>query len=223
MGQKVNPISFRLGTIKTWSSKWFAESKNFGKLLEEDLQIRKYIKKKLDFASITEVLIERASEKVRVVLKSARPGVVIGRRGAEIEKIKEDLAKITKKNVLLDVEEVKNPDTDANLIAQNVAVQLARRVSFRRAMKRALQVAMQQGAKGIKIMCSGRLGGAEMSRTESYKEGKIPLHTIRADIDYAFAESKTTYGIIGVKVWVYKGEILIEKHREQSQAAPQKV
>ena len=215
MGQKVNPISFRLGVIKTWKSRWFANSKNFGQLLEEDLKIRDYLKKKLDYAGITDVDIERASEKIRIILHTSRPGIVIGRRGAEIEKLKEDLNQLTNKNVLLDVEEVKNPDTDANLIAQNVALQLERRVSFRRAMKRAIQVAMQQGAKGIKIMVSGRLGGAEMSRTESYKEGKIPLHTIRADVDYGFTEAKTTYGVIGVKVWVYKGEVLKDRHREK--------
>ncbi len=216
MGQKVNPISFRLGVIKTWQSRWFASNKNFGQFLEEDLKIRDYIKKKFDFAGITDVIIERASEKIRIVLHTARPGVVIGRRGAEIEKIKENIGKITGKNVLVDVEEVKNPDTNATLVAQNVAAQLERRVSFRRAMKRAMQISMQQGAKGIKIMVAGRLGGAEMSRTESYKEGKIPLHTIRADVDYGFVEAKTTYGLIGVKVWIYKGEILPEKHRENA-------
>ncbi len=211
MGQKVNPISFRLGVIKTWDSRWFANGKDFGSTLEEDLKIRDFLKKKLEYAGITKIGIERASERVRIILHTARPGLVIGRRGSEIEKLKEEINKITNKSVLIDVEEVKNPEIDANLIAQNIALQLERRISFRRAMKRAIQVAVQQGAKGIKIMVSGRLGGAEMSRTESYKEGKIPLHTLRADVDYAFTEAKTTYGVIGVKVWVYKGEVLKEK------------
>ena len=214
MGQKVNPISFRLGVIKSWESRWFANNKNFGDVLEEDLKIRDFLKKKLEYAGITRIDIERASERVRIILHTARPGLVIGRRGAEIEKLKDELTKITNKSILLDVEEVKNPEIDANLIAQNIALQLERRVSFRRAMKRAIQVAMQQGAKGIKIMVSGRLGGAEMSRTESYKEGKIPLHTLRADVDYAFEEARTTYGVIGVKVWVYKGEVLKDKKAE---------
>jgi small subunit ribosomal protein S3 len=211
VGQKVNPISFRLGVTKTWSSRWFANKKQFGQLLEEDVRIREYIQKKLDFAGITDIEIERASEKIRIILHTARPGIVIGRRGAEIEKLKEDLTNITKKNVFLDVEEVKNPDTDAHLIGQNIKLQIERRVSFRRVMKRAIQMAMQNGAKGVKIMMSGRLGGAEMHRTESYKEGKVPLHTLRADIDYAFLEALMTYGLIGIKVWVYKGEILKEK------------
>jgi small subunit ribosomal protein S3 len=211
VGQKVNPISFRLGVTKTWSSRWFANKKQFGQLLEEDGRIREYIQKKLDFAGITDIEIERASEKIRIILHTARPGIVIGRRGAEIEKLKEDLTNITKKNVFLDVEEVKNPDTDAHLIGQNIKLQIERRVSFRRVMKRAIQMAMQNGAKGVKIMMSGRLGGAEMHRTESYKEGKVPLHTLRADIDYAFLEALMTYGLIGIKVWVYKGEILKEK------------
>jgi len=214
VGQKVNPISFRLGVIKSWESRWFANNKNFGDVLEEDLKIRDFLKKKLEYAGITRIDIERASERVRIILHTARPGLVIGRRGAEIEKLKDELTKITNKSILLDVEEVKNPEIDANLIAQNIALQLERRVSFRRAMKRAIQVAMQQGAKGIKIMVSGRLGGAEMSRTESYKEGKIPLHTLRADVDYAFEEARTTYGVIGVKVWVYKGEVLKDKKAE---------
>jgi len=211
MGQKVNPISFRLALNKNWGSRWFATRREFGQLLQEDLAIRDYIKGRLASAGIPRVGIERASNRIRIILHTSRPGIVIGRKGIEIDRIREELADRTGKEIFIDVEEIKVPEVASQLVADNIALQLQHRVSFRRAMKRAVTIAMDRGAQGIKIACAGRLGGAEMSRKESYKEGKIPLHTLRAEIDYGFAEARTTYGTIGVKVWIYKGERLPEK------------
>ncbi|MBI3306721.1 MAG: 30S ribosomal protein S3 [Candidatus Omnitrophica bacterium] len=210
MGQKAHPYGLRLGYIKSWKAKWFAP-KNFADLLEEDLKLRKYLKQKLGFAGISNIEIERSSGRVRVRIFTARPGVIIGRRGQEIDKIKEDLAAITHSELFVDIKEVKSPQTDGQLVAENVAMQLEKRVGFRRAMKKAVQMAMTKGALGIKILCKGRLGGAEIARDEKYHEGKVPLSTFRADIDYGFAEAFTTYGTIGCKVWIYKGDILVKK------------
>lgn len=215
MGQKVSPLLLRLGYIKNWRSLWFAEKKEFRQYLIEDTKIRKYIKTKFMQASISVVIIERVANQVKVKIRSARPGLIIGRRGADIDKLKEELAKITTKEISIDIEEIKNPAIDAQLIAQNIAFQLEKRVAFRRAMKRSLEQAMSSGAQGIKISCAGRLGGAEMSRRETYKQGKLPLQTFRADIDYGFAEAFTTYGILGIKAWVYKGDVILEGHREK--------
>jgi small subunit ribosomal protein S3 len=211
MGQKVHPYGLRLGIVKNWKSQWFADKKNYTDLLHEDFKIRKYIKKMLSQAAVSDITIERAANRLRVKIHSARPGVIIGRRGAEIDKLKEELHSITQKEVFIDIAEVKNPNTSAQLVSENIAFQIEKRIPFRRAMKKAVQTAMSSGAGGIKIMCSGRLGGAEIARREGYKEGKVPLHTLRADIDYGFAEALTTYGLIGVKVWIYKGEIINKK------------
>jgi len=212
VGQKVHPYSFRLGYIKTWRSRWFAKQKNFADLLYEDYNIRRNIKKQYAAAAISSVEIERASDRLRVIIHSARPGIIIGRRGADIDRLRDDLAGMTKKDVFIDIKEIKDPQRDAQLIAENVAFQLEKRVAFRRAMKKGVQSAMQHGVEGIKIRCSGRLGGQELARSEVYKEGKVPLQTLRADIDYGFTEALTTYGLIGIKVWVCKGEILPEKN-----------
>ncbi len=208
MGQKVNPIGLRVTVTKDWRSKWFSDTKEFGALLHEDLAIRDYIKKNLSSAGIPEITIKRDSNRVQLVLRTSRPGIVIGRKGAEIDKHRENLMDLTNKEILIDVEEIKRPEIEAQLIAENIAMQLVHRISFRRAIKRAVRSAMDFGAQGIKVAVAGRLGGAEMSRKEHAKEGKIPLHTLRADIDYGFAEAHTTYGTIGVKVWVFKGEKL---------------
>lgn len=208
MGQKTNPIGFRVGITKDWVSKWFAEKKDFGSFLGEDIQIRKYIKKKLYFAGVSKILIEKSSDRMHITILTSRPGIIIGRRGEAIDKLKEELGDITDKEIHIDIEEIKVPELDAQLVAENIALQLERRVAYRRAMKRAITQTMSTGAKGIKIMVAGRLAGAEIARTESYKEGKIPLQTIRADIDYGFAIAFTTYGTIGVKVWIYKGDVL---------------
>lgn len=207
MGQKVHPVGFRLGVIRTWESKWYAE-KDYSGLLHEDLKLRDYLKKRLYHAGISKVEIERAASKAKVNIFAARPGIIIGKKGSEVEALKKDLAKLTDKEVFINIQEVRKPEIDAQLVAESVALQLERRVAFRRAMKKAVSQALKFGAEGIKIECSGRLGGAEMSRREWYREGRVPLHTLRADIDYGFAEAKTTYGIIGVKVLVFKGEIL---------------
>lgn len=208
MGQKTHPIGFRLGTSKTWSSRWFTE-KNFHKNLQEDVMLRRYINKRLERAGVSRVEIERrTANQVTVNIHTARPGVVIGRKGVEVDKLRDELKLLTKKDVFLNIIEVKNPESDAQLIAQNIARQLEQRVSHRRAMKKAVTSAIRLGAEGIRIMCSGRLGGGEMARKERYLVGRVPLHTLRADIDYATATSYTTYGTIGVKVWVSKGEIL---------------
>ena len=206
MGQKVNPIGFRLAVTKDWRSKWFAPSKDFGNILHEDLKIRKYVEKILSAAGVPEIIIRRDGNRVQITLRTSRPGIVIGRKGSEIDKVKDGLADITSKEVFIDVEEIKRPEIEALLVSQNIAMQLLHRVSFRKAMKRAIRSAMDFGAQGIKVTVAGRLGGAEMSRTESAKEGKIPLHTLRADIDYGFTEAHTAFGLIGVKTWIYKGE-----------------
>lgn len=207
MGQKVNPIGLRLGINRTWDSRWFA-GKNYADLLHEDLSLRDYLHDKLKQAGISRIVIERPAGRARVTIHSARPGVVIGKKGQDIEKLRQELNKITGKDVALNIVEVRKPEIDAKLVAENIAQQLERRVAFRRAMKRAVQSAMRLGAEGIRINCAGRLGGAEIARTEWYREGRVPLHTLRADIDYGLAEAHTTYGVCGVKVWVFKGEIM---------------
>ena len=210
MGQKVNPHGLRVGVIKDWDSRWYADSE-FADYLVEDFEIRKYLKKKLFAAGISKIEIERASDRVKVVIHTAKPGVVIGKGGAEIEITKQELSKMTGKKVLVDIKEIKRPDRDAQLVAENIAQQLENRVSFRRAMKSCMGRTMKSGALGIKTCCSGRLGGADIARAEFYNEGTIPLQTLRADIDYGFAEADTTYGKVGVKVWIYKGEVLPTK------------
>ena len=207
MGQKVNPHGLRVGVIKDWDSRWYAE-KDFADNLVEDYNIRKFLKKKLYASGISDVEIERASDRVRVIVHTARPGIVIGKGGAEIEKLKKDLGKYTDKKVFIDIKEIKRPDREAQLVAENIAQQLENRTSFRRAMKSAMQRSMKAGVLGIKTCCAGRLGGADIARSEFYSEGTIPLQTLRADIDYGFAEADTTYGKVGVKVWIYKGEVL---------------
>ena len=210
MGQKVNPHGLRVGVIKGWDSRWYAEG-DFSDYLVEDHKIREFLKKKLYSAGVSRIEIERASDRVRVIIHTAKPGVIIGKGGAEIEVTKKELSKLTDKKVLIDIQEIKRPDRDAQLVAENIAQQLENRVSFRRAMKSCMGRTMKSGALGIKTSCSGRLGGADMARTEFYSEGTIPLQTLRADIDYGFAEADTTYGKVGVKVWIYKGEILPAK------------
>ena len=217
MGQKVNPHGLRVGVIKDWDSKWYAEA-DFADLLVEDYNIRTYLKKKLYAACVSKIEIERASDRVKVIIYTAKPGVVIGKGGAEIEKIKAEVQKFTSKKLVVDIKEVKRPDRDAQLVAENIALQLENRVSFRRAMKSCMSRTMKSGAKGIKTSCSGRLGGADMARTEFYSEGTIPLQTLRADIDYGFAEADTTYGKVGVKVWIYKGEVLPTKANKEGGA-----
>lgn len=207
MGQKVHPYGFRLGIIKDWRSRWYAE-KEYGVHLQEDLRIRSFVKERLLHAGVSAVEIERKSNRVHVIVHTARPGIVIGKKGAEIENLKKALQKFAKKEVSITIQEIRRPETDAQLTAENVAMQLERRVAFRRAMKKTVLSSMKLGAKGIKIHVAGRLGGAEMARSEWYREGRVPLHTLRADIDYGFAEARTTYGKIGVKVWIYKGEVL---------------
>ena len=214
MGQKVHPTGARVGIIKNWNSKWYADSKNFADYLVEDQKIRKFLKKKLYAAGISNIEIERTAKMVKINLNSAKPGIIIGKGGAGVETIKTEVSKLIGKDVNLNIVEVKNIDTDAQLVAENIAGQLERRISFRRAMKQCMQKATKAGALGIKTAVSGRLGGADMARTEFYKEGNIPLQTLRADIDYGFAEADTTYGKIGVKVWIYKGEILPSKKME---------
>jgi len=206
MGQKVNPIGFRLGVIRSWDSKWY-EEKNYAKWLHEDIKLREYVKKKLGQAGISKVEIERAANKVKVNVHTARPGIVIGKRGAGIEQIKKELQQFTQNEVFLNIVEVRKAETDAQLVAENITTQLERRIAFRRAMKKAVTSTMKFGAGGIRIQCSGRLGGSEMGRREWYREGRVPLHTLRAEIDYGFAEAKTTYGVIGVKCWVFKGDV----------------
>ena len=217
MGQKVNPHGLRVGVIKDWDSKWYAEA-DFADLLVEDYNIRTYLKKKLYAAGVSKIEIERASDRVKVIIYTAKPGVVIGKGGAEIEKIKAEVQKFTSKKLVVDIKEVKRPDRDAQLVAENIALQLENRVSFRRAMKSCMSRTMKSGAKGIKTSCSGRLGGADRARTEFYSEGTIPLQTLRADIDYGFAEADTTYGKVGVKVWIYKGEVLPTKANKEGGA-----
>ena len=213
MGQKVHPYGFRLGIIKDWRSRWYSE-KEYAANLQEDLRIRSYVKKRLIHAGVSAVEIERKASRVHVIIHTARPGIVIGKKGVEIENLKKDLQKFAKKEVSITIQEIRRPETDAQLTAENVAMQLERRIAFRRAMKKTVLSSMKLGAKGIKIHVAGRLGGAEMARSEWYREGRVPLHTLRADIEYGFAEAKTTYGKIGVKVWIYKGEVLQSSSRE---------
>ena len=217
MGQKVHPISFRLGIIKDWDSRWFAGGQ-YSTFVYEDYRIRKFLKKRVYQAGVSKIEIERAASKVRIRMHTARPGIVIGKKGVEIEKTKKDLEKMIKRDVILDIQEVRKAEVDAQLVAENVATQLERRVAFRRAMKKSVTSALRFGAQGIKIACAGRLGGAEMARREWYREGRVPLHTIRADIDYGFAQAFTTYGVIGVKVTIFKGEILPEKKQKVGRA-----
>lgn len=207
MGQKVHPVGFRLGIIKTWDSRWFA-NRNYAKLVYEDRMIRNYIKERLYHAGIAKVEIERAASKAKIKIYTARPGIVIGKKGSEIETLRKDLEKKFNREILIDIQEVRRPELDATLVGENIALQLVRRVAFRRAMKRAVTSALKFGAKGVRVACAGRLAGAEMARREWYREGRVPLHTLRADIDYGTALAKTTYGIIGVKVWIFKGEVL---------------
>lgn len=212
MGQKVHPIGFRLGVIRTWDSKWYAEG-DYSQLLHEDIKLRDYLKKRLYHAGISKIELERAAAKAKINIFAARPGIIIGKKGSEVEALKKELAKLTDKEVFINIQEVRKPEIDAQLVAESVALQLERRVAFRRAMKKSVSQALKFGALGIKINCSGRLGGAEMSRTEWYREGRVPLHTLRADIDYGFTEAKTTYGIIGVKVLIFKGEVLTQDQK----------
>ena len=219
MGQKIHPTGFRLAVTRDWSSRWFANSQNFATMLNEDVRVRDYLKKRLAHASVGRVLIERPAKNARVTVFSARPGVVIGKKGEDIDQLRTDLQKIMGVPVHVSIEEIRKPELDAQLIADSIAQQLEKRIMFRRAMKRAMQNAMRLGAQGIKIMSSGRLNGAEIARTEWYREGRVPLHTLRADIDYATSEARTTYGVIGIKVWVFKGEIM--GRNEQPVAAPE--
>lgn len=219
MGQKVNPHGLRVGVIKDWDSRWYADDKDFADYLVEDYKIREYLKKKLFSAGVSKIEIERASDRVKVIIYTAKPGVVIGKGGTEIEVTKQELAKLTDKKLSVDIKEIKRPDKDAQLVAENIASQLENRVSFRRAMKSCMGRTMKAGALGIKAAVAGRLGGADMARTEFYSEGTIPLQTLRADIDYGFAEADTTYGKVGVKVWIYKGEILPGKNKQEAGAA----
>ncbi len=218
MGQKVNPISFRVSVTKDWRSRWFASKKDFGDLVGEDLKIRQIVKSRLKDAAVPEVLIERYANRARITILTARPGVVIGRKGGEIEKLREDLNAMTGKDIYIEIKEVKNPDLNAQLVAESIAQQLERRISFRRAMKRAIQMAMELGAEGIRIECSGRLGGAELSRREKYLKGSVPLHTLRAKVDYGFTEAHTTAGRLGIKVWICTKEQPVEDRRHATYA-----
>lgn len=218
MGQKVHPFIQRIGILRTWHSRWFAKPKEYPLFIQQDYKIRKFIKEKFKQSAISKIIIERLTDKIRIRIYTARPGIIIGRRGADIERLREDLNSMVKTEVSIDIEEVKNPALDAQLVAENIALQLEKRIAFRRAVKRAMEQTSNAGAKGVRVSCAGRLNAAEMSRTETYKQGKVPLQTLRADIDYGFAESLTTYGLIGVKVWIYKGDVLPERHT-QPQAA----
>jgi small subunit ribosomal protein S3 len=216
MGQKVNPIGLRLGINRTWDSRWYADSRNYGRLMSDDMQIRTYLEKKLSGAGISKIVIERPAKKPRVTLYSARPGLIIGKKGADIEVLRKELSKMAGDDVQLNIVEVRKPEIDAKLVAESIAQQLERRVAFRRAMKRAVQSAMRFGAQGIRINCSGRLGGAEIARMEWYREGRVPLHTLRADIDYGVGRAYTTYGVCGIKVWIFKGEIYGDTPQEDT-------
>jgi small subunit ribosomal protein S3 len=207
MGQKVHPIGFRLGVIKTWDSRWFSK-KNYAALLHEDIKIRKIVKERLMHAGVAKIEIERAGQKAKITIHTARPGIIIGKKGAEVDKLKKDLEALTGKQIYINIQEIRRPELDAQLVAENIALQLERRIAFRRAMKKAVTSALRLGAQGIKITCAGRLAGGEIARTEWYREGRVPLHTLRADIQYGFFEAKTTMGQIGVKVWIYKGDVL---------------
>ncbi len=216
MGQKVNPIGFRVGVIRTWESRWFAKGKKFFDNLHEDLKLRDYLKKKLKHAGVARIEIERAAEKLKIIIQTARPGIVIGKKGTGIDSLKSEVQALTKNEVFLNIQEVRKPDIDAQLVAENIALQLEKRVSWRRAMKKALAAGVKGGVKGIKIRVSGRLDGAEIARSEWYNQKSVPLHTLRADIDYGTSEALTTYGIIGVKVWIYKGDILSTREVEEA-------
>jgi len=218
LGQKVNPIGLRLGIVKTWESRWFSD-KNYADYVYEDYKLRKFLKKRLYHAGISRIEIERSAKRIKLRIYTSRPGIVIGKKGSEIAQLKKELEKMVSREVLIDIKEVRKPEVDAQLVAENVANQIERRVAFRRAMKRCISSAMRFGAEGIKIICSGRLGGAEMARRETYKEGRVPMHTLRADLDYGFAEAKTTYGVIGIKVYIFKGEILQKDPKETERAA----
>jgi len=217
LGQKVNPVGLRLNIVRTWDSIWYANKRDYAGLFLEDQKLRRYLKKRLYHAGISRIEIFRTGDKVSIKLHTARPGIVIGKKGAEIDNLKRELDRLTGRECHIEIQEVRRPEADAQLVAESVAQQLERRVAFRRAMKKAVNIALKFGAKGIKIACSGRLGGAEMSRSEWYREGRVPLHTLRADIDYGFAEARTTYGVIGVKVWIFKGEVLTESESETVQ------
>lgn len=216
MGHKAHPYGLRVGYIYDWKSRWFSKKDEFPRLLLEDLKIKKYIKKALATAAVSKVEVERASDKIRILIFTARPGIIIGRRGAEIEKLKEELQTMAGKEVSVDIKEIKNAALDAQLVSENIAFQIEKRIPHKRAMKKSMQVALDSGAQGIKIICAGRLGGAEIARTESYRIGKIPSQTLRADIDYGFSEALTTYGLIGVKVWIYKGDKVLDKIKEEA-------
>ncbi len=218
MGQKIHPTGFRLSVTRNWGSRWYANKKHFGPTLMQDIKIREYLKKKLSHASVAKVTIERPAKNARITIHSARPGIVIGKKGEDIETLRTDLRRMMGGDVGLNIEEIRKPEIDAQLISDSIAQQLEKRIMFRRAMKRAIQNAMRLGAQGIKIMSSGRLNGIEIARTEWYREGRVPLHTLRADIDYGFAEARTTYGVIGIKVWIFKGEVLA--HNAEPAAAP---
>jgi small subunit ribosomal protein S3 len=213
LGQKVNPVGLRLGIVKTWESRWFG-GKNYAEYILEDHRLRKFVKEKLYHAGVSRIEIERSSKRVRLRIYTSRPGIVIGKKGSEISQLKKEIEKMTDREILIDIQEVRKPEIDAQLVAENVALQIERRVAFRRAMKRGVSSAMRFGALGVKIICAGRLGGAEMARTEWYREGRVPLHTLRADIDYGFTQARTTYGVIGVKVFIFKGEILKKDEAE---------
>ncbi len=217
MGQKTHPKIFRIGVIETWDSKWYAE-RDYAQLLHEDLKIKKFIKGRLFHAGISKIEIERATNKAKINIHTARPGIVIGKKGAEIEKLKEELSRLTSREIYINIHEVRRPDLDGQLVAENVALQLQRRVAFRRAMKESVSRALRMGAQGIRVQCSGRLGGAEIARTNWYREGRVPLHTLRADVSYGLAEAQTTYGVIGVKVWIFRGEVLTEEEEQQKAA-----
>lgn len=218
MGQKTHPIGFRLGVIKTWSSKWY-EEKNYQRWLHEDIKLKSYVKKKLQHAGVSYIDVERAATKCKINIYTARPGIVIGKRGAGVEQLKADIQKLTTSEVFLNIVEVRKAETNAQLVAENIATQLERRIAFRRAMKKAVQTAMKFGAKGIRVNCGGRLGGAEMGRREWYREGRVPLHTLRADIDYGFTEARTTHGVIGVKCWIFHGEVLPQRNTTRTPQA----
>ena len=222
MGQKINPIGLRLGINRGWDSTWFAKKKDFGKYLIEDFKIRNYIKKNITNSGVSEIIIERSSKKCTVSIHTSRPGFVIGKKGADIEKIKKNIMKITDSDVNVNIKEIKKPELNSNLVAENIAQQLVKRISYRRAMKRAMQSCLRLGAKGIKVSISGRLGGNEIARTEWLRDGSIPSHTLRADIDYAEAEALTTYGIIGIKVWIYKGEVFAKEFSQETNKVSQK-
>lgn len=217
MGQKTHPKIFRIGVIETWDSKWYAD-RDYAQLLHEDLKIKKFIKGRLFHAGISKIEIERATNKAKINIHTARPGIVIGKKGVEIEKLKEELSRLTSREIYINIHEVRRPDLDGQLVAENVALQLQRRVAFRRAMKESVSRALRMGAQGIRVQCSGRLGGAEIARTNWYREGRVPLHTLRADVNYGLAEAQTTYGVIGVKVWIFRGEVLTEEEEQQKAA-----